>query len=112
MTQTEIEYRDRIQKIYIQGKTIEKEVPVYVTQADNSRCTVNAGFLRSYNAAWANEPAGPAAESDRGPAGVSLAEVGETDAFNATVCLAWREKAIGLEAFYGRLQTATKQPGQ
>lgn len=108
--QTEIQYRDRIQKIYVQGDTIEKEVPVYVTQADNDRCTINAGFVRSHDAAWASTPAGPAAESDREPAAVSLADVGQAVAFNATACLAWREQAIGLREFYQKLQAVTNVP--
>jgi hypothetical protein len=110
VVQTEIAYRDRIQKIYVQGDVIEKEVPVYVTQADDRNCSINAGFVRSYDAAWAGEPAGPATESDREPAGVSLSEVGEADAFNAKVCRAWREQAIGLREFYQKLKLATNTP--
>jgi hypothetical protein len=110
VVRTEIEYRDRTKTIYVKGDVIEREVPVYVTQADNDRCTINAGFVRSYNAAWTGEPAGPAAESDREPAGISLSEVGEADAFNAKVCRAWREKALGIEALYRRLQAVTNHP--
>ncbi|WP_431477847.1 hypothetical protein [Massilia eburnea] len=108
VVQTEIKYRDRIQKIYLKGEVIEKQVPVYVTAADNAECRINAGFVRAHDAAWAGEPAGPAASSDRDPAGVSLAEVAETDAFNATACLAWRAKAIGLQEFYGEQRVITK----
>lgn len=110
VTRTEIAYRDRIQKIYVKGDVIEKEVPVYVTQADNDRCTINAGFVRSHDAAWTGEPAGPAAGADREPAGVSLAEVGQAVAFNATACLAWRELALGLRNFYRDLKPATEAP--
>ena len=107
VVKTEIEYRDRIKTIYVKGDVIEKEVPVYVTQTDNDRCTINAGFVRSYDAAWTGELAGSPAESDREPAGISLAEVGETDVFNAKVCRAWREKALGLQVGYERLRVAT-----
>jgi hypothetical protein len=105
--QKEVEYRDRIQKIYIKGETIEKEVPVYVTQADNANCTVNAGFVRVHDAAWSSEPPGPPAEPDRQPSGIPLAEVAEANAFNATACLAWREQALGLRDFYKQLQAVT-----
>lgn len=108
VVQTEIQYRDRIQKIYVKGDVIEKEVPVYVTQADNDHCVVNAGFVRSYDAAWAGEPAGPATESDREPAGISLADVAETGAFNATACRAWREQALGWREFYEKLKGETQ----
>ncbi|WEF35770.1 hypothetical protein [Pseudoduganella chitinolytica] len=77
----------------MKGDEIEKLVPVYVTRADDDRYGVNAGFVRSYNAAWAGEPAGPAAESDRDAAGIPLSEVAEVDAHNATACRAWRELA-------------------
>ena len=108
--QTEIEYRDRIQKIYVKGDVIEKEIPVYVTQADNDHCTINAGFVRSHDAAWTSAPAGPAADTDREPAAVSLADVGQAVAFNATACLAWREQSLGLREFYRKLQAATNDP--
>lgn len=110
VTKTEIEYRDRIKTVYVKGDVIEKEVPVYVTQADNDRCTVNAGFVRSYNAAWTGEPAGSSAESDREPAGISLAEVAATDAYNAKIGLAWREQALAWRKFYFDLKNATENP--
>lgn len=110
VTQTEVQYRDRIQKIYIKGEQIEKQVPIYITAADNAGCVINAGFVRSYNATWTSKPAGSSASADREPAGLSLAEVAETEAHNATSCLAWREQALGLRAFYAKLQLATNKP--
>ncbi|GGD00175.1 hypothetical protein [Undibacterium terreum] len=103
VTKTEIEYRDRIKTIYVKGDEIEKQVPVYVTAADNAACTINAGFVRIHDSAWTGEPAGSAVESDREPAGLSLAEVGETEAANAKSCRAWREQALGLRKFYQNL---------
>ncbi|WP_156398054.1 hypothetical protein [Duganella sp. Root336D2] len=108
VVQTEIKYRDRIKTIYLKGEVIEKQVPVYVTAVDNAECRINAGFVRSYNAAWSGEPAGTAASTDREPAGVPLAEVAEADAFNATACIAWRAKAIGLQEFYEEQRAITK----
>ena len=107
--QTEIKYRDRIQKIYVQGAEIEKQVPVYVTQVDNDRCSINAGFVRVYNATWAGDAAGAAAESDRESSGISVVEVAETNASNATACRAWREQALGWREFYQNLKSATNQ---
>lgn len=105
--QTEIKYRDRIQKIYLKGEVIEKQVPVYVTRADDAAYGVNVGFVREYNAAWSGDDTGPAAESDRGPAGVPLSTIAEVDAHNATSCRAWREKVIGLREFYKTLKEKT-----
>ncbi|KAG0320103.1 hypothetical protein BGZ97_000745 [Linnemannia gamsii] len=109
--QTEIQYRDRIKIVKEKGDTIIKEVPIYVNQADTEHFGVNVGFVRLYNAAFANEPAGPATESGgpatesgRRPAGISLAEITEVNAYNAGVCYRWREQALGLRAFYKELQ--------
>jgi hypothetical protein len=107
VVQTEIKYRDRIKTVYVKGEEIEKLVPVYVTPADDGRFGVNAGFVRSYNAAWAGEPAGSAVDADREPAGIPLSEVAEADAHNATACLAWREQALGWREFYEGLKAAT-----
>jgi len=112
MWKTEIKYRDRIRTVYQKGETIEKQVPVYVTPADDGRCSINAGFVRTYNAAWANEPAGPVAESDREPAGVPLSEVAAVDAHNATACHAWREQALGLREAYGKLKATIEGGAQ
>lgn len=105
--QTEIKYRDRIQKIYLQGEIIEKQVPVYVTRDDDAVYGVNAGFVRAYNAAWSGDDPGPAGDADRGPAGIPLSEVAETDAHNATSCRAWREQVFGLRELYQKLKAAT-----
>ena len=70
----------------------------------NDRFAVNAGFVRLCGAAWSGDDPGPAADSDREPAGVSLAEVAAVDADNATGYRAWRELAPGLRASYADLQ--------
>lgn len=107
--ETQVKYVDRIKTIYKQGEIIEKQVPIYITAADNAGCTINAGFVRIHDAAWTGEPAGSAASTDREPAGVSLAEVAETNAFNATACFAWREQALGLREFYQKLKEIRQQ---
>ncbi len=84
--QTEIQYRDRIKIVKEKGETIIKEIPVYVTRADTERFGVNVGFVRHYNAAFTGQPTGVAAGSDREPAGISIAEIAETNAYNASVC--------------------------
>lgn len=103
-TKTEIEYRDRIQKIYIKGEQIEKQIPIYITGADNAQCIINAGFLRQYNSSWGDSPSDIASESDREPTAISLTDIAEADSGNATSCKAWREQALGLRALYGSLK--------
>ncbi|MFJ2989938.1 hypothetical protein ACIPF8_18895 [Collimonas sp. NPDC087041] len=112
VTKTQIEYVDRIKTIYVKGDEIEKQIPIYITQADTARFAVNAGFVRVYDAAWTGDDPGPAADSDREPAGISLAQVAETDVFNATACRAWRDIATGLRENYLRLQSVTNQTKQ
>lgn len=104
VTVTETKYVDKIRKVYVAGATIEKEVKVYVTPQDDAGVTVPVGFVRVYNAAWAGTPAGPPAESDRGPSGVSLSTVAEADAANATTCLAYKTQRDGVIEFYRKQQ--------
>lgn len=108
--QTEIQYRDRIKIVKEKGDTIIKEIPIYVTQADTNRFGVNIGFMRHYNAAFANEPAGSPAEFDRRPTSISIAEIAEVNAYNANICWQWREQALGLKAFYRQLQHTQAMP--
>lgn len=107
VTQTETKYRDRIKTVTVQGETIVKEVPVYVTKTDDAGCVIPVGFVRQYNAGWSGEPPGIAAEPDRQPSGVPLSAVAETDAFNATSCRVYKEQRDGLIDFY-RKQQAVK----
>lgn len=112
VAQTQIKYVDRIKTIYVKGETIEKQVPIYITQADNVRFAVNTGFVRLYDAAWSGDDPGLAADSDREPAGISLAQVATVNAGNATSCRAWRELALGLREYYVHLQAATNATKQ
>lgn len=103
------EYVDRIKVIKERGEQIEKQVPVYITAADDGRCSINAGFVRIHDAAWQGADPGPAAGADREPAGVSLAEVAEASAANAASCRQWREQALSLRQLYQQLQKVTNQ---
>lgn len=102
--EVEVKYVDRLRTIYVQGAAIEKEVIKYVTKEDDAGCVVPVGFVRGFNAAWSGAPAGSPAESDRGPSGVPLSAVAETEAHNATSCLAYKEQRDGLIEFYRKQQ--------
>lgn len=104
VTRTEIKYRTRIEKIYVEREANEKQVPTLVTAADDDRCIVNRGFVRLHDAAWSGAIAGPAAEFDREPSGVPLSRVGSADVWNAAACRVWREQALGLREFYRDLK--------
>lgn len=105
--QVDVQYRDRIRTVYVTGEKNVEAVPQLVTPADSQQCIVNAGFVRLYAAAWADEIAAPAAESDREPTAVSLADIAEADTENAASCHAWRAQALGLRDFYQRLRALT-----
>lgn len=107
VTVTETKWRERVKVIFKQGETIEKEVIKYVTKDDDAGCVVPAGFVSLYNAAWAGSPPESPAESDRRPSGIPLSTVAETDAGNATTCLAYKAQRDGLIEFY-RKQQAVK----
>lgn len=97
-------YVHRIQKIYVQGATIETNIPTYIQPFDTVRFGVNAGFVRIVNAAWSGEAVGPAADSDREPASVPLDDVARVQVVNATSCRAWREQALGWREYYASKQ--------
>lgn len=104
VTKIETIYKDKIKQIYIQGETITKEIPVYVTKIDDAGCVIPIGFVREYNASWTGETAGPPAESDRRSSGLSLSYVAEIDSGNATSCRVYKEQRDGLIKFYQDLQ--------
>lgn len=45
------QYVDRVQKVFIKGDTITKEIPVYVPQESDAACTVPLGFVSVYDRA-------------------------------------------------------------
>lgn len=106
VTKTEIVYRDRLQKIYVQGAQIEVDIPKYIKPADDQLFAVNAGFVRVIDGAWSGLLDGPAQDADREPAGVPLSAIADVEVGNATSCRAWRDKVIGWRAFYAGQQGA------
>jgi len=104
---TVTEYIDRVQTVYVAGKTITKEIPVYVTAQADAACTIPAGFVRIHDAAAANVAPEPAAgDPDAPAAGVTLSAVAETVTDNYTTCHAIREQVIGLQHYINTLPEA------
>ena len=102
----EVRYMPAKARIITQIETITKEVPVYVTAADNTGCTVPDGFVRIHDAAWSGDDPAPPGELDRKPAGISLAQIAETSAHNAGACRQWREQALALRLAYEAVRVA------
>lgn len=90
------EYVDRERIIYKTGKTITKEVPVYVTSAADAACTLTRGFVRLHDAAATNVLPGPAEPADAGPAGIALSAATEVVTDNYTTCHATRNQLVKL----------------
>jgi hypothetical protein len=90
------EYVDRDRIIYKTGKTITKEVPVYVTPAADAACTLTRGFVRLHDGAVANVLPGPAEPADAGPAGIALSAATEVVTDNYTTCHATRNQLVKL----------------
>lgn len=106
VTVTETVYRDRIQKIYVQGEQIENRIPDILPPDIDRRLPLPAGFVRILDAAWAGDAVGPASDSDGKPASVPASLVAANEAANATSCRAWREKVFGWREFYAKQQIA------
>jgi hypothetical protein len=106
VTKVEIQYRDRIQIIYKEGKQIEERIPELVTPDVDRRLPLPAGFVRILDAAWTDQPVGSATDSDGEPAAVPPSVVAANEADNATSCRAWRAQALGWREFYAGQQVA------
>lgn len=102
-------------KVYIQGKTITKEVPVYVPQESDAACTVPLGFVSVYdraNSAPSNAQGDTTAGTDATstsaadpvpapdwiaePSGVPLIRIAQVNAANASEYKALQARHAGL----------------
>lgn len=106
VTKVETVYRDRVQKIYLEGKTIETLVPTYIQPADDDLFRVPVGLVRVVDAAWTGQALGPANDADREPSGIPISELARTQVENITSCHLWRNQALGWRQFYDEQQRA------
>jgi hypothetical protein len=92
------EYVDRVQVVEKIGRTITKEVPVYVTAKADAACTVPAGFVRVHDAAAQGVPlSGSAGAADEAPSGIAISTVAATVADNYADCRANAEELRKLQ---------------
>lgn len=104
VTKVETVYRDRIQKIYVQEKEIEADIPRFIPPSVDAEFAVPAGFLRVAAAGWSGAAPGPTADADREPSGVQFSDLAHAEVGNAASCRAWREQALGWRVFYAEQQ--------
>lgn len=99
---------DERARIEYRTKTLVREVPTYVTVADDARCTVNAGFVRLHDAAASGSPGlpGTAGGSDETASGVPLSAVAETVVFNYGAAYDWKAEALGWRDWYTKQKAA------
>jgi hypothetical protein len=79
------QYVPKVQYIQTQGQTITHEVVKYVTTKDDSRCTVNAGFVRMWNAANQMQFPAAASSTDGQASNVVLSDIAAQHATEATL---------------------------
>ncbi len=72
--------------VYVRGATIIQKVPTYVTRYDNSRCTINVGFVRLWNDANRMSVPTPVSSVDEAPSSVKLSDVEAQHSREATIC--------------------------
>lgn len=90
-------YVDRVQIVREAGETIIKEVPVYVTQEADRRCTVPAGFVRLWNGANRGELPAPDGAADEAASAVVLTDIAAQHGREAEQCRATEEQLIALQ---------------
>lgn len=102
------EYVDRVQVVEVQGETIIKRVPVYVSEKADRACVVPAGFVRLHDAAAHALPAPePAGAADEAPAHVGLSAVAATTAGNYAKCNANAEQLKRLQELLRQYELIT-----
>lgn len=104
--QTEYVFKDRVQKVYVKGEDIIHEIPMYIRETVEKACPQGLpnGFVRVHDSAASNNSAGPAADTDADPSGVTLAKAGEVIARNYRSYNVCREQVIGWKAYYACLR--------
>lgn len=97
------QFVDRVETIREIGSTLEREVPVYVTQQADAACAVPRGFVQLHDAAAAGVP--PTRDSidpDARTEGLALSTVAATVAGNYTSC---HETVAQLKALQDKLRS-------
>lgn len=112
VTKVETVYRDRIQKIYIEEKAVEADIPRFIPPHVDAEFAIPVGFVRVAAASWSGDPVGPAGDADGEPSGIHFTDLAAAEIHNAASCRVWREQALGWREFYARQQeTFNGRPG-
>lgn len=92
-------YVDRIKVIHEKGDTIIKKVPVYVTRKDDSKCTVNRGFVSLWNSS--NKGLLPATSRtvNAEPSAVKLSDIASQHSREVGICKVTEQTLVSLQAW-------------
>lgn len=81
---------------------IVKEVPTYVTKADDARCVIPWGFVRIHDAAASGDVPAPTDQPLPAASDVTLSQTAAVLAGNYGLCLEWRTEAATWRDWYQR----------
>lgn len=94
------EFAGKSTEIRTRTETLTREIPRYITAADDARAVINTGFVRLHDAAALGlAPPAPDPGADAAPSGVALSAVARTVADNYGACHLWRAQVIGLQDY-------------
>lgn len=80
-------------------KTINREIPVYVTKNADSACAINNGFVSLHDAAAKAVIPSPPGDLNDAPAGITLSAATETVTDNYGTCNETRKQLIELQGW-------------
>jgi uncharacterized coiled-coil protein SlyX len=87
---------ERVKTIEVEGATIVKEIPVYVTKDSDAKCTIPTGFVRLHDRAANGDPGATGSAHDA-PSGVDLSTVAQTVTGNYLTCRKTAEQLTALQ---------------
>jgi hypothetical protein len=107
-TKVVTEYVHDLRIIHEKAATIIKTVPVYVTKYDDSRCTINNGFVRVWQYSNDNTVPPAPASTDETPSPLVLSDIATEHAKEAELFNEQREQLMALQKWVIEQQRASK----
>lgn len=98
-TKVQTVYVDRIKTVQLAGQTIVKRIPIYVTKVDDSKCTINNGFVRLWNYSNQMSVSFSPLPTDETTSAVKLSDVAAEHSREATAYQELYEQVVGLQSW-------------
>lgn len=104
-------YIEHTEVIHKQGATIIKKVPVYVTRKDNSRCTINTGFVSLWNGSNKGILPPATATVNATPSPVVISDVASQHSRESLICRGTEQRLSSLQEWVQQqYQTVNGKP--